>query len=118
LGSIQFRQWVHDQVEQARECFREDQTYIDSLDVLRCRLAGEWYCARFETVLNAIERDGYRLRADYPERHGAMAWMNMVWLGVGITCRHYARRLRMFFFRTYRQAEMQSRMNIPSFHVK
>jgi phytoene/squalene synthetase len=118
VDSLAFRQWVHDQVEVARDCFREGQTYIDSLDVLRCKLAGVWYCARFETVLTAIERDGYRLRADYPERHGAMAWLNMARLGVLVICQHYTRRLRMFFFRTYRQAEMQSRLNIPSYHIK
>ena len=65
----QLRPWVRDQVELARYCFQEGKTYIDSLEVLRCKLAGVWYCARFECVLNAIERDGYRLREEYPERH-------------------------------------------------
>ncbi len=63
-----FRIWVKSQVEQARSCFQAGKGYIDSLDNIRARLAGTWYCARFERILTAIERDDYHLRRDYPER--------------------------------------------------
>jgi hypothetical protein len=44
---------------------------------LRCRLAGYAYTARFEWMLQAIERDNYRLRSAYPERKslGAALWI-------------------------------------------
>jgi phytoene/squalene synthetase len=116
--SEQLRQWVCEQVALARYCFREGKTYIDSLEVLRCKLAGVWYCARFETVLNAIERDGYRLRAEYPERHGLKAWLAMVRLGVVTTMEHFARRIWFFFFRLSHQPEIHSKLNIPSYHIK
>ena len=44
----------------------------------RCRLAGFAYIARFEWMANAIERDGYRLRAAYPERKSLKAGLWMV----------------------------------------
>ena len=50
----------------------KDRNFITALarglDVLRCKVAGYWYCARFEAVLDTIESDGYRLRAEYEER--------------------------------------------------
>ena len=64
LNSEPLRLWVREQVALARDCFQAGKTYIDSLEVLRCKLAGVWYCARFECVLDLIERDGFRLRAD------------------------------------------------------
>ncbi len=88
------RAWVRAQVKRARSYFGEGKRYIDTLDVLRCKLAGVWYCARFERILNAIERDGYRLRAEYPERHSITAWLVMGWLGIAIICKHYAGRFR------------------------
>jgi phytoene/squalene synthetase len=117
-NSEQFRLWVREQVALARYCFREGRTYIDSLEVLRCKLAGVWYCARFETVLNAIERDGYRLRAEYPERHGLKAWLAMARLGAVTTMKHIARCIWFFFFRLGHQPEIHSKLNIPSYHIK
>jgi len=63
-NSEAMRAWVREQVVLAQMCFQEGKIYIDSLDVLRCKLAGVWYCARFECVLSLIERDGFCLRAD------------------------------------------------------
>jgi phytoene/squalene synthetase len=105
-NSPQFRQWVRDQVELARYCFREGRIYIDSLDVLRCKLAGVWYCARFECVLEAIQRDGYRLRAGYPERHCPKTWLKMLRLAAAVTLKHSARRIRLFFFHPAQQPKL------------
>jgi phytoene/squalene synthetase len=118
VNSEPFRLWVREQVELARYCFREGKTYIDSLEGLRCKLAGVWYCARFECVLNAIERDGYQLRAEYPAPHALKAWMKMVRLGFAVTLKHFARRIWLFFFRLYRPAELHSKLNIPLVHIK
>ena len=98
VESEPFRQWVQEQVEQARVCFQQGKRYIDSLDVLRARLAGVWYCARFECILNAIENDGYRLRREYPERCSLTAWMKMVGLALVVTMKHFSRQFQKPFF--------------------
>ena len=92
FNSAPFRAWVRGQVTQARQCFREGTRYLDDLAVLRSRIVGRWYCARFEAVLDTIERDGYILRAAYNERRKLSAWLNMAWLGVSVTLQHIARR--------------------------
>jgi phytoene/squalene synthetase len=92
VHSPPFRAWVRDRVELARRFFREGKHYLDKLDVLRCKIAGYWYCARFEGVLESIERDGYVLRPLYNERHQASTWLKMAWMGLSVTLRHVARR--------------------------
>ena len=68
LHSPALRAWVHDRVELARSCFATGREYLAQVENVRCRLAGHAYIARFEWVLDAVERDGYRLRPGYPER--------------------------------------------------
>lgn len=92
VDSPAFRDWVRIQVNLARKYFNEGKRYLDELDVLRCKIAGYWYCARFECVLDAIERDGYLLRPLYPERHRLSTRLKIAWLGASITLRHFARR--------------------------
>jgi len=112
------RAWVREQVVLARMCFQDGKIYIDSLDVLRCKLAGVWYCARFECVLNLIEGDGFRLRADYPERHCWKVWLEMARLGVLVTLQHLTGRVRSFFFRFDSPAGLNSKWSLPSYHIK
>ena len=114
MRSDRFRAWVREQVQLARYCFQEGRTYIDSLDVLRCKLAGVWYCARFECILNAIERDGYILRAEYPERHCLKAWLRMFGLAVRVTVQHLTRRVHS----QEAYASLVTGRNIPSYHIK
>lgn len=73
------RAWAIERVALARDCFREGRAFIARVPSARCRLAGRAYIARFEYVAGLIERDGYRLRADYPERKSVRAalWMGM-----------------------------------------
>jgi phytoene/squalene synthetase len=118
INSQAMRAWVRDQVVLARMCFQEGKLYIHSLDVLRCKLAGIWYCARFECILDLIERDGFRLRADYPERHCGKVWLEMARLGVLVTLKHLAGRLWSFFFRLSPPAGLNSKWNVPSYHIK
>ena len=92
VDSPPFRAWVRERVDQARQYFREGKRYLDELDVLRCKMAGYWYCLRFEGVLDTIERDGYILRAVYNERRKLPTLLRIVWLGVSVTLRHIARR--------------------------
>jgi phytoene/squalene synthetase len=79
LHSDGYRSWVRSRAELARSYFEASRDYLGQVESLRCRLACLAYMARFAGVLDAIERDGYRLRAAYPERSGlgalAMAFM-------------------------------------------
>jgi len=90
--SSPYQAWVQERVGEARPYFREGKRYLDNLDILRCKIAGYWYCARFEAVLDTIERDGYRLRAEYEERRKLSTWLNIGWLGIIVTFRHITRR--------------------------
>ncbi len=65
VDSPAYREWVAGRVTLARRCFRDGKRYILRLKHARAILAGLAYCARFERVLNVIERDGFRLRSDY-----------------------------------------------------
>jgi phytoene/squalene synthetase len=87
-GSDGFRAWVRAQVAEARRLFREGRGYIEGLGVLRCKLAGIWYCARFERVLDTIERDGFILRTEYNDRREFGAWLEMFLLGIRTIARH------------------------------
>ncbi|HEV2235097.1 MAG TPA: squalene/phytoene synthase family protein [Ktedonobacterales bacterium] len=62
-----YRAWVKQRVQLARSCFTQGAAYLDQLPSVRCRLAGYAYLARFAGVLDAIEREGYRIRPAYPE---------------------------------------------------
>jgi phytoene/squalene synthetase len=85
VNSPAFRAWVRKRVEQARAYFRDGKRYLDSLEVLRCKIMGYWYCARFEGILDTIERDGYILRANYKYQ---FVWFRMLGLGVILTFQH------------------------------
>jgi phytoene/squalene synthetase len=70
LQSNAYRAWVRSRVLLARTYFKAGREYLSQVKNPRCRLAGFAYTARFECVLDCIERDGYLLRAAYPERKG------------------------------------------------
>jgi hypothetical protein len=68
VGSRAYRDWVKGRVHEARLCFQAGRDYLAQVENLRCRIAGYAYIRRFEVVLDCIEREGYLLRAHYPER--------------------------------------------------
>jgi phytoene/squalene synthetase len=70
VESQAYRGWVKERVGQARACFRTSRDYLAQVENLRCRIAGYAYIHRFEVILDCIEREGYTLRAQYPERNG------------------------------------------------
>lgn len=92
MNNPYYRAWVRERVELAREYFTAGKRYLDGLDVLRCKIVGHWYCARFEIVLDTIERDGYALREDYQERRRLSSWFKIAWLGISLTVSHLFRR--------------------------
>jgi phytoene/squalene synthetase len=114
INNEPFRLWVQGQVELARSCFRQGKGYIDSLDVLRAKLAGVWYCARFECILQAIERDGYRLRRDYPERRCLAAWLVMIRLALQVTLAHIFQHFRKDLSFPSPRSDWGPKINNPS----
>lgn len=67
VQSEMYRAWVKGRVQLARAYFQAGRDYLAQVRNIRCRIAGYAYTARFEAVLDAIERDNYQLRRDYPE---------------------------------------------------
>ncbi len=109
LDSLPYRAWVRERVLQARHYFCEGKRYIDRLDVLRCKIAAHWYCARFEGLLDTIERDGYVLRAEYPRPQKLSTWLRMAALAVSVCLQHLARRGRRGSRTSHRPYELESR---------
>jgi phytoene/squalene synthetase len=92
IDSPAFRAWVKSRVESAQKYFAEGKLYLDGLGVLRSKLVGYWYIARFEGVLDAIERDGYILRPEYNERRKFSTLLRITWMSITITYRHFTSR--------------------------
>lgn len=80
VNSQAYREWVCGRVQLARLYFKAGRECTAQVKNLRCRLAGYAYTARFEWMLRAIERDGYCLRSEYPERKSLRAGLWMAWL--------------------------------------
>jgi phytoene/squalene synthetase len=79
VNSDAYRAWVESRVRLARDCFKAGRDYLSQVKNLRCRMAGYAYTARFEGVLDAIEREGCWLRPDYRERKSLRAALKMGW---------------------------------------
>lgn len=79
VDSQAYRLWVRSRVKLARSYFRAGRSHLAQVQSRRCRLAGYAYTARFETVLDSIERDGYLLRREYQEAKTPMAGALMGW---------------------------------------
>jgi phytoene/squalene synthetase len=75
-----YRAWVKERVQLAREYFKAGKGYFARVQNARCRLACFAYIARFEWLLNTIEREGYCLRPHYDERKSAGTGLRMSWL--------------------------------------
>ncbi|HEX5941930.1 MAG TPA: squalene/phytoene synthase family protein [Anaerolineales bacterium] len=82
VGNEQYRAWVKGRVQLAREYFKAGKGYLARVQNLRCRLAGFAYIARFEWLLDTIEREGYCLRPHYEERKSAGTGLRMSWLTI------------------------------------
>jgi phytoene/squalene synthetase len=77
VGNPAYREWVKSRVGMARKLFAGGRTALAQVENARCRLAGYAYFARFEVVLEAVEKDDYLLRAAYPERKSKRAALQM-----------------------------------------
>jgi phytoene/squalene synthetase len=84
------RNWVKARVELAREYFNAGKRYLDSLDAFRCKIVGYWYCARFERILDTIEKDNFVLRSAYRKPPMLFACIKFALRSVSIAFQHYA----------------------------
>lgn len=75
-----YRAWVQSRVRLARRYFQVGKKYFARVENLRCRLACFAYIARFEWLLDTIEREGYCLRPQYDERKATRTGLLMSWL--------------------------------------
>jgi hypothetical protein len=75
-----YRAWVKGRVQLAREYFKAGKDYLARVQNPRCRLACFAYIARFEWLLDTIEKEGYLLRSQYTERKSARIGLRMGWL--------------------------------------
>ena len=80
VQSDAYRAWVKSRVQLAREYFKAGKDYFARVQNPRCRLACFAYIARFEWLLDTIEREGYCLRPQYNERKSAGTGLRMSWL--------------------------------------
>lgn len=82
VQSDSYRAWVRNRVQLARTFFKAGRGHLHRTANLRCRLAGFAYMARFEWLLDTIEKEGYLLRPEYSERKNAGAVLRMCWLAL------------------------------------
>jgi phytoene/squalene synthetase len=78
VASKTYRDWVKENVQQARACFGAGRDYLAQVENLRCRIAGYAYIHRFEVMLDCIEREDCLLRAQYPERKSRSRGVEMM----------------------------------------
>ncbi|MDX1436520.1 MAG: squalene/phytoene synthase family protein [Anaerolineales bacterium] len=77
FSSEPFQLWVKARLEYARRCFLAGHEYLKDVGSLRCRIAGRLYMARFERILDLIEKDGYILRPTYSRGEMIAAGFNL-----------------------------------------
>ena len=82
VHSEAYRAWVRSRVRLAREYFEAGRGYLARVQNPRCRLAGFAYIARFEWILNTIEKEGFYLRSEYSERKSIRAGLVINWLAL------------------------------------
>lgn len=82
VQSEAYRLWVMGRVQLARAYFEAGRSYLARVQNPRCRLAGFAYSARFEWLLDRIEREGYLLRPQYRERRSIRTGLRMSWLAL------------------------------------
>jgi hypothetical protein len=103
IRSDAYSAWVESRVHLARQYFQAGKDYFARVQNPRCRLACHAYIARFEWLLDTIEREGYRLRSQYDERKSARTGLWMAWLTLASAL-------------NYRAADTRPRSFLPPFN--
>jgi phytoene/squalene synthetase len=82
VHSEAYRAWVKSRVELARAYFGAGRAYFARVQNWRHRLAGSAYMARFEWLLETLEREDFTLRPHYRERRSVGPGLRMSWLAL------------------------------------
>ena len=85
VHSEAYRAWVKSRVEVARAYFEAGRSYFARVQNPRCRLACFAYIARFDWLLDTLEREDYCLRPHYDERKCFKNGFRMAWLALTST---------------------------------
>jgi hypothetical protein len=85
VRSDAYRAWVKSRVQLAREYFEAGRDYFARVQNPRCRLACFAYIARFDWLLDTLEREDYCLRPQYNERKSVRTGLRMSWLALSST---------------------------------
>jgi phytoene/squalene synthetase len=72
-----YRAWVRERVLLARAYFDAGQSYLAHVQSRRHRLAAIAYMARFEWLIEALERNGFTLQAEYAEQRSLATGLRM-----------------------------------------
>ena len=72
-----YRAWVRERVQLARAYFEAGQSYFAHVQSRRHRLAGIAYMARFEWLIEALERNGFTLQAEYAQQRSVTTGLRM-----------------------------------------
>jgi phytoene/squalene synthetase len=82
VHSDAYRSWVAARVKLAAACFDGGRAYFASVQDRRYRLAGLAYMARFDWLIQTLERGGFWLRPAYGERRSLVTGLRMSWLTI------------------------------------
>jgi phytoene/squalene synthetase len=82
IGGEAYRNWVQSRVELARACLDAGKVYFARVHTVRHRLAGLAYIARFEWLIDTLEREDFRLRPDYGGGGRLSSALRTTWLTV------------------------------------
>jgi phytoene/squalene synthetase len=74
-----YRAWVAGRARLARAYLDAGRAYFARVQSPRHRLAGLAYIARFEWLIETLERDGFTLRPGYPEGRSLGTGVRMSW---------------------------------------
>jgi len=85
--------WVQSRVMLARTYFKRGRKYLARVENPRCRLAGYAYTARFEWLLDTIEKENFYLRPEYNERKSFTTGLRMSWLTLSSMINLYGTRV-------------------------
>jgi phytoene/squalene synthetase len=91
VNSAAYRAWVQTRVKLAHDCLIAGKKYLAQVENIRCRVAGFAYIGRFESVLDAIERDDYQLRSEYPESKSLGSMIGLSWSAFSQALAHHPR---------------------------
>ena len=77
VGTEAYRAWVRARVQLAREYLDVGAGFFARVENVRHRLAGLAYIARFEWLIETLERDGFRVRPEYAERNSVTTGLRL-----------------------------------------